>query len=214
MEKPALIHLAAKVVFTHPRCGSIRCRQAAYMVQDACFQEVFVDPRIKVRRAVPADAEAIGHVARVTWNAAYAGIILAENRERLLARWYAPNALRDSITQQDSWLYVAVADDQPVGFAQFVMRKDGAGQLTRIYVLPDWQRKTIGTLLLQEGLAALSRQGAHEVFVQVEKDNRVGKAFYEKKGFRFSREFSMQLPEQRLVLEELVLQIHDQESGG
>jgi ribosomal protein S18 acetylase RimI-like enzyme len=175
---------------------------------------MIVDPRINIRRAVPADAEAIEHVARVTWNDAYADIILPENRERLLARWYAPDALRDSIARQDSWFYVALADDEPVGFAQYVMREDGAGQLTRIYVLPDWQRKAIGTLLLREGLAALSRQGAHEVFVEVEKDNRVGKAFYEKKGFRFSREFSMQLPEQRLVLEELVVQIHDEESTG
>jgi ribosomal protein S18 acetylase RimI-like enzyme len=184
------------------------------VVQDACFQGTIVDPETKVRRAVPADAEAIAHVARVTWDAAYADIIPPENRERLLARWYAPDALRDSITQRDSWFYVALVDDEPVGFAQLVMREDGAGQLTRIYVLPDWQRRTIGTLLLQEGLAALSDQDVHELFVEVEKDNRAGKGFYEKQGFRFSREFSMELPEQRLVLEELVLQIHDEESAG
>ena len=94
------------------------------------------------------------------------------------------------------------------------MREDGTGQLTRIYVLPDWQRKTIGTLLLREGLTALSNQDAHQVFVEVEKENRVGKTFYEKRGFRFSREFSIELPNQRLVLEELVLQIHNEESAG
>ena len=173
-----------------------------------------MNTEFKVRRAVPADAEGIKHVARVTWNTAYAGIISGENQEQLLARWYAADALRDSISRQDSWLYVALADDQLVGFAQYVKREERTGQLTRIYVLPEWQRKSIGTLLLEEGLAALSDQGAREVLVQVEKENRVGKTFYEKRGFRFSREFSIELPNQRLVLEELVLQIHDEESAG
>jgi ribosomal protein S18 acetylase RimI-like enzyme len=92
------------------------------------------------------------------------------------------------------------------------MREDGTGQLTRIYVLPEWQSNTVGSSLFQEGLSALSNQGAHEIFVEVEKDNFIGKSFYEKKGFRLSREFSIELPVQCLVLEELVLQIRDEES--
>jgi ribosomal protein S18 acetylase RimI-like enzyme len=166
---------------------------------------------IEIRRAVPADTEAIERIVRATWNITYADIILPENRERLLARWYAPKALRDSIDRKDSWFYIALADDEPVGFAQYVMREDGTGQLTRIYVLPDWQRKTIGTLLLREGLAALSNRDAHRVFVEVEKENRVGNTFYEKNGFRFSREFSIELPNQSLVLDELVLEFHADE---
>jgi len=118
-----------------------------------------VDTKIEIRRAVPADAEAIEHIARATWNSAYADIILPENRERLLARWYAPDALRDSIDQKDSWFFVALAD-------------------------------------------------------KVEKDNQVGKTFYEKNGFRFSREFSIDLREQQLVLQEFVFRIHDQYNAG
>ena len=166
-----------------------------------------VDPKVEVRRAATADAEAIENVARVTWDSAYADIILPENRERLLGRWYNPDALRDSIGQGPLWFYVALAGGVLVGFSQFVIRQDKRGQLARIYVLPGWQRRGIGTLLLEEGLKALAQQGVHEVVVQVEKENRIGKAFYEKKAFRSSREFSMELPEQRLVLEELVLQI-------
>ena len=172
-----------------------------------------MDTQIEVRRAVPTDAEAIERIVRVTWKDTYADIILPENQESLLARWYAPDTLRDAIDRKYSCFYIALADDKPVGFAQFVMRKDGDGQLTRIYVLPDWQRKTIGTLLLREGLAALSNQDVHQLYVEVEKENRIGKSFYEKKGFRFSRELSMDLPNQRLVLEELVLQINDETSA-
>ncbi len=180
------------------------------MTPEACDQEAFVDTTIQIRAAVPADAEAIGHVARAAWNATYRDIILPENRERLLSRWYSPQAIRDSIDRENSWFYVAIAGDALVGFAQYVVRKDGAGQLTRIYVLSEWQRKTVGTSLLQAGLAALSDQGARQVLVEVEKDNQAGKAFYEKNGFGFSREFSLELPEQELAIQELVLQMREE----
>jgi GNAT superfamily N-acetyltransferase len=63
---------------------------------------------------------------------------------------------------------VGATHKPPVGFAQFVIRENRTGQLTRIYVLPEWQRKTIGTSLLRAGLMALSNRDAQEVFVKLE----------------------------------------------
>ncbi len=167
-----------------------------------------------IREALPSDAEGIAHVARVTWNDVYADIILPENRARLLARWYAPDALRESIGRENLRLFVALAEDKLVGFAQFAVRRDRSGQLTRIYVLPDWQRKAIGSALFQEGLAVLAGRGVVELFVEVEKDNHAGKAFYGRKGFRYVREFFMELPDQTIVLEELVLDITDPQNAS
>jgi hypothetical protein len=81
---------------------------------------------IEVRRAVPADAEAITEVARATWDVVYADIILAENRVRLLSRWYAPTTLQNSMAREGSWFFVALADDKLVGFAQFILHADSA----------------------------------------------------------------------------------------
>ena len=166
-----------------------------------------MEAKADVRLAVAQDAVLIGNVARRTWNDAYAGIILPENQERLLVRWYAPAALEEAIGQSQSWFYVAVVQGEVIGFAQFIMRDNGRGELTRIYVLPEWQRQGVGSGLLGEGLAALSTHGADEVFVHVEKGNAGGIGFYERRGFHLVREFSLELPEQNLELLEYALSL-------
>jgi len=75
--------------------------------------------------------------------------------------------------------------------------------------MPDWQRQKIGSLLLQTGLAALGGRNVREVFVEVEKNNRVGRAFYEGKGFRYECEFGIELGEQDLILQQLALPVHN-----
>ena len=100
-----------------------------------------------------------------------------------------------SITLEGSWFFVAWTQGEVIGYAQFFMRpgEDKSGELPRIYVLPEWQKKGIGSLLLQEGLFALKQAGAVHLFVTVEKDNLIGRRFYEKQGFTQSREFMYEL---------------------
>jgi ribosomal protein S18 acetylase RimI-like enzyme len=158
-----------------------------------------------VRFAVAQDAVGIRNVAHRTWNDTYVGIILPETQERFLGRWYAPAALEEAIGRSESWFYVALVQGEVTGFAQFTMRDNGRGELTRIYVLPEWQRRGVGSRLLREGLATLSMHGAKEVFAHVEKDNAKGVGFYERSGFHQVREFSVELPGQNLELLEYAL---------
>jgi hypothetical protein len=70
---------------------------------------------------------------RRAWQSAgaYAGIILPENQERLLERWYAPAALEEAIGQSESWFFVTVGQREVIGFAQFMWmfsRKGYAGR--------------------------------------------------------------------------------------
>jgi ribosomal protein S18 acetylase RimI-like enzyme len=166
-----------------------------------------METKVVIRLAVGQDVVDIGNVARSTWNDTYAGIILPENQERLLGRWYIPSALHAAITQRDSWFFVAAVREYVMGFAQFILRENNRGDLTRIYVLPEWQRRGVGDRLLKEGLAALTARGAEEVFVQVEKDNAKGIGFYEREGFRLAREFSFELPGQNLKFLEYVFSL-------
>lgn len=160
-----------------------------------------------VRLAVAQDAVAIGNVAQRTWSDTYAGIIPPENQERLLGRWYAPAALEEAMGRSKSWLYVAVVQGEVIGFAQFMMRDNGCGELTRIYVMPEWQRRGVGSCLLRKGLATLSTHGVEELLVHVEKGNAKGTRFYERSGFHQVREFSLELPEQNLELLEYALSL-------
>jgi ribosomal protein S18 acetylase RimI-like enzyme len=160
-----------------------------------------------IRRAITTDTTAIENIARRTWKSTYSGIIRPENQELLLNRNYAPDALEKAILQKDSWFFIASVQTEPVGFVQFIMREGEArdGELSRIYVLPEYQRYGAGGHLLREGLAALAKEGVERLFVVVEKDNFIGRQFYEKKGFLWVREFMFELPNQGLVLVEYTL---------
>src|SRR5262249_1464888 len=63
-------------------------------------------------------------------------------------------------------------------------------ELTRIYVLPDKQRLGIGMRLLDAGLTEFGEEGLKHVTVQVERENRNGRRFYERAGFAEPREFT------------------------
>jgi ribosomal protein S18 acetylase RimI-like enzyme len=161
---------------------------------------------ISIRLAANDDIAAIEKVARLTWQLTYSAIISPDNQERWLGQNYAPSALTKAISRIDSWFFVAIFQSKIVGFAQFLLRKEKkSGELTRIYVLPEYQRRGAGGLLLEEGLAALSKSGIDRLFVDVEKDNPIGRQFYEKKGFRQVKEFVFPMTGQSLPMVEYVL---------
>jgi diamine N-acetyltransferase len=164
--------------------------------------------QVEVRLAVNQDAVGIINIARITWIDTYAGIILPENQERLLGKWYTPIANESTLLQGESWFYVAVIRGQIIGFAQFISRSNTWGELTRIYVLPEYQRQGIGHCFLKAGLASLIKEGVEEVFVEVEKDNAKGIDFNEREGFHPTRELSFELPGQSLKLIEFAKSSH------
>lgn len=154
-----------------------------------------MDNEIQIRSASITDVIGIQTVARRTWNSTYAGIIPAEVQDRFLDNYYSLPALQESIAQGNSWFFVAAALEEIVGYAQFFMRtgEDKSGELTRIYVLPEWQGKGIGKRMLDQGVSALKQAGADCLFVTVERDNLIGRGFYEKQGFYQAREFTYEL---------------------
>jgi ribosomal protein S18 acetylase RimI-like enzyme len=149
--------------------------------------------RVVVRRAEVADLSKVETVARATWRVAYAGIIPDEVQRRLLDTWYSPESLSRALAAQGSSFFVAESSGDIVGFAQFVRRSAESVELTRIYVLPDRQRSGVGMRLLNAGLTEFAGEGLNHLTVQVERDNRNGRGFYERAGFAEPRELTHDL---------------------
>jgi len=146
--------------------------------------------RVVIRRAQVADVSNVEIVARATWPVTYAGIIPDDIQRRLLDSWYSPESLRRALATPGSSLFVAESNGDVVGFAQFVRRPPDAAELTRIYVLPDRQRDGIGMRLLDAGLTEFAGEGLKQLTVEVERDNRNGRRFYERAGFAETRELT------------------------
>jgi ribosomal protein S18 acetylase RimI-like enzyme len=157
-----------------------------------------------IRPATLADTSSIAEVARYTWDVTYAESVAAHNRRRFLDQAYTSCALCEAISHERGWFYVAIQAESVVGFAQYQRRYDAQGELVRIYIHPDHQRRGIGRVLLATGVAAMAATGISHCFVSADANNTVARAFYERLGFRLRREYGRFLGDQIIRLVEYV----------
>ncbi|WP_026675232.1 GNAT family N-acetyltransferase [Alkalihalobacterium bogoriense] len=142
--------------------------------------------KVTVRKMVHEDIKQVQDVAKTTWHDTYEGVIPIEVQNNFLSSAYSDEGMRHRLER--SFLYVAEVDEQIVGFANFSpVKKDGKVELGAIYLYPEFQGNGIGSALLQHGIKEL--EGIKEIYINVEKDNKIGKAFYDAKGFEIISEF-------------------------
>lgn len=150
------------------------------------------------------DIKEVKNVAKITWNATYEGIIPTKVQNNFLKSAYNDERMKQRL--ENSFLFVAEVDGKIVGFANFSpVREDGKVELGAIYLYPEYQGNGIGTALLQEGITDL--QGIKEIYINVEKDNKIGKTFYEAKGFEIVKEFDDEFDGHILKTVRMVLRI-------
>lgn len=148
---------------------------------------------MRVRLAADKDIVRIQTIARETWHQTYAEAIPEDAQDRLLDAWYSTDGLRDSFQQVNSRFFVTEIGEEVVGFAQFSLLGGGEAQLGRIYVLPKYHGQGGGGLLLNTGLDWLRQKKVGRLRVIVGKDNKIGRRFYESKGFQWLRDFDDKL---------------------
>ncbi|WP_040225676.1 GNAT family N-acetyltransferase [Bhargavaea cecembensis] len=132
-----------------------------------------------------ADIPHVRRVATESWHATYEGLIPREVQDRFLDQAYSPGMLEKRCGRTP--FYVAETGNEIIGFANFSpVREDGSVELAAIYLLPEAQNRGAGSKLLRQGIRELQPKS---VFIDVESGNRIGKTFYEAKGFRTVEEF-------------------------
>lgn len=158
----------------------------------------------KIRKMKKEDIEEVKSVARKSWNETYEGIIPEQIQQNFLKMAYSDEMMEQRLSQ--SIILVAEVDDRVVGFANY-SRVNGAGmvELSAIYIYPDQQGIGIGTNLLKEGIKCL--EAAKEIYVNVEKENEIGKNFYQARGFKLVDEFDDDFDGHILKTVRMVLEI-------
>ncbi|BAK17999.1 histone acetyltransferase HPA2 [Solibacillus silvestris StLB046] len=139
-----------------------------------------------IRKMHVEDIPQVQDVAKKSWNATYEGIIPFEIQEKFLKVAYNNDRMKQRLER--SFLFVAEIDSNVVGFANFSpVNDEGKAELGAIYLYPEYQGKGIGSALLQKGINEL--EGIVEIYINVERDNEIGKSFYDAKGFQVLKEF-------------------------
>jgi len=127
-----------------------------------------------IRRATPADADAIATVQARAWRHAYAEIV-------------EPDAMPDPVRQAPRWrerlgegaiVHVFDQHGRIAGFAAL----DGS-ELRALYVDPPAQGAGVGSVLIQAVADTLRASGHAEAFLWTFEANGLARAFYERNGW-------------------------------
>ena len=138
-----------------------------------------------IREADGNDLKAVIDVGRRTWPVVYGPIAGEDYVAMGLAKWWTEDATIPAI--RAGRVTVAEVDGTVVGIA--VVGPDGKHLvLWKLYVLPEYQGKAIGSALMQSVVAAAT--GVHpEIRLSYLDGNILAEAFYKGKGFvEISRE--------------------------
>lgn len=138
-----------------------------------------------IREAEVGDVAAIQRVARAAWHAAYDDLLGSETVEDVVDEWYAPDGLRENVTDPGRVFLVAEREGMVVGFADSCRwgEADDVAVLARIYVEPDRWNDGIGGALLARSESLLGERGYDRLRLVVFAENDVGVSFYESSGF-------------------------------
>lgn len=157
-----------------------------------------------IRKMNPEDTKQVQHVAKTSWNATYEGIYPHEVQGNFLKSAYNDEMMKRRMER--SLMLVAEEDGKVVGFANFSPVKEGGKvELYAIYLLPEVQGKGIGTSLLNERIEQLD--GVKEIYINVNRDNAIGRAFYEAKGFKAVEELDEDFEGHSLKTIRMVLEV-------
>jgi ribosomal protein S18 acetylase RimI-like enzyme len=152
------------------------------------------------REATLDDIDSIQRVARASWHKAH-GPILGENAvEKLLNRWYSRDRLKEPIRREDATMFVAIDDNDVVGFTQGGPTEDGPADaaVSAIYVLPKRWGEGLGTELLDQLFDIFRTDDCESVWLTVMADNDVGRSFYDRHSFDVHEERTVELAGQEV----------------
>jgi ribosomal protein S18 acetylase RimI-like enzyme len=147
---------------------------------------------LRIRRAVPADADALAKFGARTFFDTFAADNTPEDMQLHLASAWSPDLQRAEIVDGSiDTLLACDANGDLAGFAQLQAAHAPAGiataspiELKRFYVDKPWQGRGLAAELMRTVEEHALRRGGRELWLGVWERNERAQAFYRKHGFR------------------------------
>jgi diamine N-acetyltransferase len=136
-----------------------------------------------IRTASLIDIPAIVSIAYATWPNTYSTIISQEQICYMLSEFYNSNIIEQQIKNANHYFAMAAnSSDETIGYAHVFMQDDGVYKLSKLYVMPNQQGKSVGKLLLQHMEAYVISKKQTKIILNVNRQNKAIE-FYSKHGF-------------------------------
>ncbi|KSU83311.1 L-amino acid N-acyltransferase YncA [Fictibacillus enclensis] len=160
---------------------------------------------MEIRKALPGDEEAIAFVHVDSWRTTYKGIVDEEYLQNMSVE--DRKEMWKGIIENplpENYLFVASINQEIIGFCSGGPNRSGRypydGELYAIYILQEYQRRSIGTSLIRRLAQSHLDSGYHTMMVWVLQDNPC-KIAYERLGGILLGKEEIQIGNQELVEE-------------
>ena len=143
---------------------------------------------ITFQQATTKDIDLLRHIAEKTWFVTYRDMLSQEQMDYMFDRMYSVESLKRQMTEQNHVYFIALSDDEPLGYLSVEQQTETLFHLHKLYILPEGQGKGIGKILINKAFSfAKEHTKGKECVVELNM-NRDNKAlsFYEKMGMRIS----------------------------
>ena len=134
-----------------------------------------------IRSTAATDISAVRALLEETWHATYDALLGREKVTDISRRWHAEEVLAAEIGRAGQVFLVAEVDGQIAGTASAKIGDAADLELNRLYILPHFQGRGLGTALLNAVIAAFP--AARAIHLEVEPNNAPAIAFYACAGF-------------------------------
>src|SRR5512133_289265 len=136
----------------------------------------------------PEDIATLLPLAGRIWHAHYPGIITTEQIDYMLARGYTREIILDEIAQQGiSWIIIRDGVTM-IGFISVGPYGDGVMKLHKLYLLPEYHGRGIGSSALAEVERVAKRHKAAKLILNVNKHNHTAITAYQRAGWQVAEE--------------------------
>jgi ribosomal protein S18 acetylase RimI-like enzyme len=135
-----------------------------------------------------ADGPLIHRLAEEAFPATYREILTPEQIAYMMEWMYSLDSLERQMTVEGHRYYIAYADGMAVGYVSIQQEEADLFHLQKIYVLPSWQGRGVGTRLFAHARAVIRAMhpGPCRLELNVNRYNSA-RDFYERQGMRIVR---------------------------
>ena len=146
--------------------------------------------RVTIRRATADDADILAQIGALTFRESYADIIPPQDLADYTAHAFSVDLVRSELAEPKIVYLLAALSADTCAYAKLEptpsppeIKTARPMELMRLYAMPEWTGKGIGTKLIQASLKAAVRSGYRSCWLRVWQGNRRGIKFYQSWGF-------------------------------
>jgi len=143
---------------------------------------------LSIRKATYDDCNLINHLASQVFPATYQELLSPEQLEYMLEWMYAPENIRQQMDNNHVY-FIAYHNEEPCGYLSIEQQEKDLFHLQKIYVLPQFQGKSIGKFIFEYGVSYIRSIHPTPCLMElnVNRDN-TALQFYERMGMRKLRQ--------------------------